>query len=126
MLKIDKETKFIYMTRGDAESVVFSAKDDEGEAFHPTVNDRLVFSAAKNWGDDPLLQISNTMVDDEEDWWTIEFEPEDTKPLEFKKYVYDVQIEMRNSETGELEKPVTIIGKTDKLNPMLVIWGEVS
>ena len=128
MFEIDKDTKWIYMTRGDSETIVFSAKDPEGEPFVPTAHDKLIFSAAKKWGDDPpLLRIENTMVDDAEDFWTVIFEPEHTKDLEFKKYCYDVQIELRSSDDQEdPDDVITIIGKTETLSPTLVIWGEVS
>lgn len=126
MFKVDPENKIIYITRGDTASIIFSAKDSEGNEFHPTANDRLIFSAAKKVGLDPLIVITNQMNEDEEEFWTVQLKPEHTESLPFAKYAYDVQLEMRNSSTGELEAVNTIIGKTDEISPYLVIWGEVS
>lgn len=126
MFKIDSENMIIYLTRGDSASIVFSAKTDEGEEFHPTRNDRLYFSAAKKFGEEPLVEVMNVMEDDEAAFWTINIETEHTKHLKFGKYTFDVEIEMRDAETGAIEGVKTIIGKTDDLTPYLVLWGEVS
>ena len=126
MFKIDSENMTIYLTRGDSASIIFSAKSDEGEQFHPTKNDRLYFSAAKKHGEEPLIEIMNVMDDDESEFWTINLETEHTKHLNFSKYAFDVEIEMRDSVTDELTGVKTIIGKTDEITPYLVLWGEVS
>lgn len=127
MIRIDQDTQWIYMTRSDSENIIFGAKDKvTGDPYVPTVKDRLIFSAAKKVGDDPLVEIVNEMEDDAEAFWNIRFEPEDTEALAFGKYAYDVELQMRNSVTGELDDRKTIIGKTDTLSPTLVIWGEVS
>lgn len=126
MIRIDQDTQWINMTRADTENIVFGAKDKiTGEPYVPTVKDRLIFSAARKVGDDPLVEIVNEMVDDAEAFWNIRFEPEDTESLSFGKYAYNVELQMRNSVTGELTDKKTIIGKTDTLSPTLVIWGEV-
>jgi hypothetical protein len=126
MIRIDQDTQWINMTRADTENIVFGAKDKiTGEPYVPTVKDRLIFSAAKKVGDDPLVEIVNEMDDDVEAFWNIRFEPEDTESLSFGKYAYNVELQMRNSVTGELTDKKTIIGKTDTLSPTLVIWGEV-
>ena len=127
MIRIDQETQWIYMTRSDTENIVFGAKDKEtGDPYIPTVKDKLIFSAAKKVGDDPLIEIVNEMDSDVEAFWNIRFEPEDTESLAFGKYAYDVELQMRNSVTGELNDRKTIIGKTDTISPTLVIWGEVT
>lgn len=126
MFKVDPENMTIYLTRGDTASIIFSAKDYDGNDFHPTVNDRLIFSAAKKVGEEPLIEIINKMEDNEEDFWTVQLNPEHTENLSFGKYAYDVQIEMRNSSSGDLETVNTIIGRTDEISPYLVLWGEVS
>lgn len=127
MIRIDQDTQWIYMTRSDTENIIFGAKDKvTKEPYVPTVKDKLIFSAAKKVGDDPLVRIENEMSSDAEAFWTIRFEPEDTENLAFGKYAYDVELQMRNSVTGELDDRKTIIGKTDTLSPTLVIWGEVT
>lgn len=127
MIRIDQETQWIYMTRSDTENIIFGAKDKvTKEPYVPTAKDKLIFSAARKVGDTPLVRIENEMTDDAEAFWNIRFEPEDTEPLAFGKYAYDVELQMRNSVTGELEDRKTIIGKTDTISPTLVIWGEVT
>ena len=66
------------------------------------------------------------MVESETDFWSIRINPEDTNELKFGKYAFDVQLEIRNSETDVLEAVDTIIGKTDTISPTLVLWGEVT
>ena len=127
MIRIDQETQWIYMTRSDTENIIFGAKDKiTGDPYVPKQKDRLIFSAARKVGDDPLVKIENEMTDNAEDFWNIRFEPEDTESLPFGKYAYDVELQIRNSVTGELEDRKTIIGKTDTKSPTLVIWGEVT
>lgn len=126
MFKVDPENMIIYLTRGDSASIVFSAKDELGEQYHPTQYDRLTFSVAKKLGENPLIEIINEMSDDEEKFWTIDIETDDTKHLNFGKYNFDVQLEMRNSYSGDLEAVNTIIGKTDDITPYFILWGEIS
>lgn len=123
MFKVDPDLMQIYITRGDSAGIIFSAEDEEGEEFHPTEGDKLIFGAAKKVGDEPLIRIENTMVSNEEDFWLIHFSPEDTKDLSFGKYAFDVEIQIW--ESGAMVEKDTIIGKTDILSPTLTIWGEV-
>lgn len=126
MLKIDSQTMTISMTRGDTVDIIFSAVNEEGDAFHPTKNDRLIFSVARKLGEEPIICVVNEMNESEEDFWSIRIEPSDTNELKFGKYPFDVQLEIRGADNGALEVVDTIIGKTDTLSPSLVIWGEVS
>jgi hypothetical protein len=115
------------MTRADSQNIIFGAVDKiTGEPYIPTSKDRLIFSAAKKVGNNPLVEIINEMDGSVEAFWNIRFEPEDTEGLPFGKYAYDVQLEIRNSYTGEIDDVKTIIGKTDTMSPTLVLWGEVS
>ena len=127
MIKIDQETQWIYMTRADSENIVFGAVDKiTGDPYIPKTNDRLIFSAAKKVGDDPLIEITNKMTGDVEAFWNIRFDPDDTRSLPFGKYAYDVQLEIRNALTDDIDDVKTIIGKTDTKSPTLVLWGEVT
>lgn len=47
MLQIDSEKMIIAMTRGDTANIVFSAVDDQGQAYTPVPNDVLRFAVAK-------------------------------------------------------------------------------
>lgn len=126
MLKIDSETMTISMTRGDTVDIIFSAINEEGESFHPTRNDRLIFSVARKIGEAPIIVIMNEMTNDEAQFWSIRINPEHTEELKFGKYAFDVQLEIRNSESGEVEAIDTIIGKTDTISPSLILWGEIT
>lgn len=123
MLKIDKDTMTIFLTRGNSANIVFSAKDEEGEEFHPTAGDKLIFEASKKVGEEPVLSIENTMADSEEEFWTIRFNPSDTENLSISKYAFDVDIEIYADDV--LVDRDTIIGKTDTVSPTLVLWGDV-
>lgn len=119
MLEIDTNTMMIKMTRGDTESIVFSAVDGEGTTYTPSAGDKLKFAVAKKIGADPLFEIENTMVSDSDAFWTIVIPSDKTNGLKFGDYAYDVQL----SNSGGVD---TIIGKTDTISPTLRIWGEVA
>lgn len=126
MFKVDSENMIIYITRGDSASIIFSAKDKNGEVFHPTAGDRLTFAVAKKFGDEPLIEIINEMGSSEEDFWAVNLLSEHTNDLKFGKYNFDVQVEMVDAITGEVTAVNTIIGKTDDITPYFIIWGEIS
>lgn len=123
MFKIDNETMTIYLTRGNSATIIFSAKDEEGNDFHPTTGDKLIFSAAVKVGMEPVLRIENVMASSEENFWAIKFRPEDTQDLKISKYAFDVDIEIYESDV--MVDRDTIIGKTDTVSPTLVLWGDV-
>ena len=60
MLNINTDTMLIELTRGDSASIVFSAVNDEGETYTPSVGEKIKFAVAKKWGADPLMKIENT------------------------------------------------------------------
>lgn len=78
----------IIMTRGDTCRIRISLTDDSGEEYIPQEGDVIRFAAKKNYSDpEPaIFKVipHNTM--------TLEIAPEDTKPLAFGNYVYDIQI----------------------------------
>ena len=119
MLEIDTTTFTIKMTRGDTESIVFSAVNGEGTTYEPSAGDKLKFAVAKKVGADPIFEIENTMEDDDDAFWTITIPSDKTNDMKFGDYAYDVQL----SNSGGVD---TIIGKTDTISPTLRIWGEVA
>ena len=119
MIKVDNIKKIIKITRGDSESLVLSAKDDEDNDYQPVQGDKLKFAVAVSWGKDPLFEIENIMNSSAETFWTINIEPHHTANLRFNDYSFDVQL---TNATG----PHTIIGKTDTVNPIFRVWGEVA
>lgn len=85
----------ITMTRGDTLRVQVNIQRD-GESYTPAAGDAVRFALKraryKNSGgnfcdDEPLLR-----KDIPTDTMLLELAPEDTKPLRFGKYVYDIQI----------------------------------
>lgn len=119
MIAIDAVEMMIAITRGDSASIVFSAVDEEGTPYTPTAGDVLKFAVANNVGEEPLFTISNTMDESAEAFWQVDIQSEDTQELDFKDYVWDLQIE--SGDTVD-----TIIGRTDDVSPVFRVWGEVA
>ena len=127
MLNIDTNTMLIELTRGDSASIVFGAKDKDGNTWNPdSTSDKITFAVSKKWGGENLMSIINTYDgSDTTKFWTINIGTEDwlnddgSDKFKFADYVYDVQIE---TSTGA----DTIIGKTDELNPTFRVWGEAA
>lgn len=119
MFNIDTDKFLIEITRGDTASIVFGAKDAEGNDYEPTEGDELKLAVAKKVGADPIFEVTNTMDDDETAFWTINIPSSVTKEMKFADYAYDVQIISGSSVT-------TIIGKTDTITPTFRVWGEVA
>lgn len=126
MLKIDTETMMIALTRGDSASITFGAVQADGTPWNPTEGDEeLTFAVAKKWGADPLMVITNPYNADPTTFWTINItddkwlDDDGNDKFKFSDYVYDVQV---NTNSGA----ITIIGKTDDLNPTFRVLGEVA
>ena len=119
MFNINTETYLIELTRGDSASIIFGAKDAQGNDYIPVVGDELKFAVAKKVGADPIFEVANTMGDDAESFWTINIPASVTSDMKFSDYAYDVQLKSGSSVT-------TIIGQTDSITPTFRVWGEVA
>ena len=126
MLQIDTTTMQIALTRGDSASITFGAVDKDGTTWNPSVGDEtLTFAVAKKWGGEPLMKITNPYDADMDVFWTIKIDTDDwlddggNDVFKFGDYVYDVQV---GTSTGA----ITIIGKTEELNPTFTVLGEVA
>lgn len=119
MFNIDTEKFLIEITRGDTASIVFGAKDAEGNDYEPTEGDELKLAVAKKVGADPIFEVSNTMESDAEAFWTINIPSNVTNSMKFSDYAYDVQLKSGSSVA-------TIIGQTDTITPTFRVWGEVA
>lgn len=119
MFNIDTEKFLIEITRGDTASILFGAKDAEGNDYEPTEGDELKLAVAKKVGADPIFEVSNTMASDADAFWTINIPSSVTEGMKFADYAYDVQLISGSSVT-------TIIGKTDSITPTFRVWGEVA
>lgn len=85
MLYIDKEQN-IKLTRGDTGIFTISLTDSDGNSYTPKEGDSLRFAMAKNYGSEALINKQIPI-----DTCTLEIEPNDTKELNFGKYVYDIE-----------------------------------
>lgn len=119
MFNINTETYLIELTRGDSASIIFGAKDAQGNDYIPVTGDELKFAVAKKVGADPIFEVANTMGDDAESFWTINIPASVTNDMKFTDYAYDVQLKSGSSVT-------TIIGQTDSITPTFRVWGEVA
>jgi len=119
MFNINTETYLIELTRGDSASIIFGAKDAQGNDYIPVTGDELKFAVAKKVGADPIFEVANTMDDDAESFWTINIPASVTNDMKFTDYAYDVQLKSGSSVT-------TIIGQTDSITPTFRVWGEVA
>lgn len=119
MFNINTETYLIELTRGDSASIIFGAKDAQGNDYIPVVGDELKFAVAKKVGADPIFEVANTMGDNAESFWTINIPASVTSDMKFTDYAYDVQLKSGSSVA-------TIIGQTDSITPTFRVWGEVA
>ena len=119
MFNINTETYLIELTRGDSASIIFGAKDAQGNNYIPVAGDELKFAVAKKVGADPIFEVANTMDDDADAFWTINIPASVTSDMKFADYAYDVQLKSGSSVT-------TIIGQTDSITPTFRVWGEVA
>ena len=119
MFNINTEKYLIELTRGDSASIIFGAKDAQGNNYIPVAGDELKFAVAKKVGADPIFEVANTMDGDADAFWTINIPASVTSDMKFADYAYDVQLKSGSSVT-------TIIGQTDSITPTFRVWGEVA
>lgn len=119
MFNINTDTYLIELTRGDSASIIFGAKDAQGNDYIPVAGDELKLAVAKKVGADPIFEVVNTMGSDATVFWTINIPSSVTKEMKFADYAYDVQLISGSSVT-------TIIGKTDTITPTFRVWGEIA
>ena len=85
--KIGDKEYDITLTRGDTLFIEFPLFNDDDEPYTPVEGEKLRFAMKKKYKDEePLVLIDipiNTCL--------LEIKPEDTKPLPFGVYVYDVE-----------------------------------
>ena len=84
----------IQMTRGDTLKALVGMKIQGGEEYRPVEGDVVRFAMKKKYSDEEEL-ISKVIPNDT---LMLHLEPQDTKELEFGKYVYDIQITYANGD----------------------------
>ena len=89
----------IALTRGDTAFFDVILTNDDGTEYVPVEGDTVRFALKKSYKDDECLIRKSfpttTMV--------LELEPEDTKPLSFTTYVYDIEF---TDHLGHVSTPI--------------------
>lgn len=86
MIKIDGTT--ISMTRGDTLRVIVSMEQDDYTEYLPVEGETLLFAMKRKYSDAEPLITKNIPYDTR----MLQLDPEDTKPLNYGSYVYDISI----------------------------------
>ena len=79
------------MIRGDSESIILSLKKD-GDIIPFNQGDTVYFTVKQSSGTEKIMLQKIITEFDEDGNCIIEIEPEDTKELSFRSYVYDIQL----------------------------------
>ena len=79
------------MIRGDSESITLSLKDDESVISFVT-GDTVYFTVKRSAAVDEIALQKIVTEFNEDGNCIIEIAPDDTKDLEFRSYVYDIQL----------------------------------
>ena len=91
---VNDRTNRISLTRGDTFNAKVSITDSEGAAYVPNEGDKIRFAMKKNYDDEEPLLLINIPIDT----MILVITPEDTKSLEFGKYVYDIELTKANGD----------------------------
>lgn len=105
-MKVDKMS--ISMIRGDTESIVVSCTDSHGIKKPFLYGDKVYFTVKESVFTDVKL-IQKVITDFVDGTAIIEINPEDTKSLKFKTYVYDVQWTKANGVVTTIISPSDFI-----------------
>lgn len=77
----------IYITRGDTGFIEIPLFDNDNEPYTPIEGDSVRFAVKKKYKDEECLVLKPIPIET----LILEIKPEDTKELEFGKYVYDIE-----------------------------------
>lgn len=91
MFKIEKgydECHYdITITRGDTGFIQIPLFNNDNESYTPVEGDSLRFAVKKKYKDEECLILKSIPIET----LILEIAPQDTKPLDFAKYVYDIE-----------------------------------
>ena len=97
--------KNIILTRGDTLRVHVDIVDSAGDAYVSDKGDKLRFALKRGYREEkPLLVVDIPM-----DTMMLVLRPEDTKPLNFGSYVYDIQLTQANGDIDTVIPEGTLI-----------------
>lgn len=97
---ITMEDGVISLTRGDTAYLSLNLTNDEGEPYEFKDGDKVTLTVKQDYEDTENYLFQKIVEGGD----TIVIEPSDTKPYEYGRYVYDVQV---NTAVGEV---FTVIG----------------
>lgn len=78
----------ITLTRGDSFIAIVNIEDQNGNEYFPKEGSTLRFALKKDYDEYKPLLVKDIPIDT----LIFELKPEDTKPLPFGNYVYDIQL----------------------------------
>jgi hypothetical protein len=84
----------IFLTRGDTFKAHLSINNPDGSVYTPVEGDTVRFALKENIEDQECLILKNIPIDT----MLLVLEPQDTKPLDFGSYIYDIQLTKANGE----------------------------
>ncbi len=90
--KVRKNT--IYLTRGDTFKAQVTISNPDGSIYTPVEGDSIRFALKETIEDEECLILRDIPIDT----MLLVIYPEDTKPLEFGNYVYDIQLTKANGD----------------------------
>lgn len=90
----------ITMTRGDTLRAQLHITDSDGNPYIPSAGDKIRFAAKSKYTDMKTLIFKEIPIN----IMILQLDPEDTKSLNFGKYVYDIQI---TKENGDVDTFIT-------------------
>ena len=90
----------ITLTRGDTFKAIITITDPEGNQYVPVEGDRIRFAMKVDYNDKLPLLVKDIPVGT----MILTIDPEDTKNLDFGRYVYDIEL---TKATGEVDTFIT-------------------
>lgn len=90
----------ITLTRGDTFTANVTITQPDGTAYLPVAGDHIRFAMKSSFEESTPLLTKDIPIDT----MTLVIKPEDTKPLDFKQYVYDIEL---TKASGEVDTFIT-------------------
>lgn len=96
------------MIRGDSEAIRVSLENAQGDAIPLQEGDKIIMTVKEN-ANDEMFKLRKEAEQLDEGELIFNFLPSDTKPLSFKRYYYDIEL---NKADGHVKTLVPISGFT--------------
>lgn len=99
------EGNTITLTRGDTLKAVVTPKYKDGEDYVPAAGDVIRFALKRRYSDADVLIEKEIPTDT----FLLHLEPNDTKALDFGRYVYDIELTYANGDVDTFIDRATFI-----------------